>query len=205
MIQSVQIFKGKARCDNSRVTNFTSNLVEFVTLWMNHGRSSSFSSPNSSQHARMRSESNILPRISEPQYLDDIGGRHRLMRYPWKKVAIGAGIFFTLLWLLSPSRSTLGTPGQCNLSSYDSIHQALTELCTATRHQQTTGWRTTYPQSPSRPRKIMISPLLTMMMTYQSRIHPHLPPPRNIPPPSKQTRILQARHIARPHTNPVPD
>ena len=75
----------------------------------------------------MRSESNILPRISEPQYLDDIGGRHRLMRYPWKKVAIGAGIFFTLLWLLSPSKSTLGTPGQCNLSSYDSIHQALTE------------------------------------------------------------------------------
>ena len=119
--------QGKARCDSNSVTNFTSNLV---TSWMNHG-SSSFSSPNSSQHARMRSQSNILPRISEPQYsaLDDIGGRHRLMRYPWKKVAIGAGIFFTLLWLLSSSSSTLGTPGPCNLSLYDSIHEALTELC----------------------------------------------------------------------------
>jgi hypothetical protein len=51
------------------------------------------------------------------------------MRYPWKKVAIGAGIFFTLLWLLSPSKTTLGTPGPYNLSSYGPTHQALNELC----------------------------------------------------------------------------
>ncbi|KAF8310301.1 hypothetical protein DL93DRAFT_2126493 [Clavulina sp. PMI_390] len=55
----------------------------------------------------MRSQSSILPRISEPAYTsladNKSSTRERLMKYPWKRIAIGAGAVFVLYWLFGTS------------------------------------------------------------------------------------------------------
>lgn len=76
---------------------------------MSASGSTSRSSTTSTEHLRMRSQSAILPRISEPSYSplgDHKNPRERLMHYPWKKIALGAGLFVALLWLFSPGSSS---------------------------------------------------------------------------------------------------
>lgn len=105
--------RGKLSCNKKlRLGNVRENVTRFVTVAVTRMREASEALSSSvqlnlnRQDVRMRGSNgnSILPHISEPSYTSISDPSVRRQRYPWKKIAVGAGIIFLLWWFVESSK-----------------------------------------------------------------------------------------------------
>lgn len=191
-------------------------------LCMSASSSTSRSSTTSTQHIRMRSQSTILPRISEPAYSplgDNKNSRERLMHYPWKKIALGAGLFVALLWLFN-SGSSSGNPttgaftfpillsASFHTYSLGCVPDVDPQAIHQRRQQQMILWAAANHHLMTllhRPPSLFLQGHpITTTTSLSNNLHP-LHPLRNTPSPQKLTPTLHLQRTAQSHIPPPPN